>query len=337
MAKRSYAMVDGVELSLGSTRSRGKLVLLEVPDPTDFTIEVTQLSRVGNYTSVGIIPSNADLNDVNVDRRERALQNKGFFLDICDGNLWGQDGTCGTPSNVFRGRLKEGELLSMRFCKDSGGRPSLSCSCGIGSWITLRFDGGRLPEQDYRPGLLLYPDAALKAVVNRKKPKTASTEGEGVLVNMWEERRFCDAEVACAGATFAVHRAVLSAASPVFAAAFGGVMQEACSGKLEIKDTTPAVVSALLCYVYKAKLEVSDTDTELISDVLLLANYYHIQGLVVECGHRLLASLSKKNVVASLRTLRQLKADPAMSPIWAAALKKLDKDTELRHTALEEI
>jgi hypothetical protein len=70
-------------------------------------------------------------------------------------------------------------------------------------------------------------------------------------------RAFCDARLKTAcGAAFDVHRAVLAAASPVFASMLAGGMAEAAATEAELRDTTAEAAGLLVAHIYGEAIEV---------------------------------------------------------------------------------
>merc|ERR1711879_657598 len=104
-----------------------------------------------------------------------------------------------------------------------------------------------------------------------------------VLANLWDTRAHGDATITCEGQTFTVHRGILSAASPVFAACFRNDMVEGISANIEIRDSQAEAVEAMLRYIYT-----SNIDSSTAPAVLLLAHRYQIETLVGRCAEVLL-------------------------------------------------
>ena len=67
---------------------------------------------------------------------------------------------------------------------------------------------------------------------------------------LYEEGLFTDVTIKCEGEEFKVHKAILAAQSPVFKKMFQVDMKEKISGVVEMTDTTPAVMSDLVTYLY---------------------------------------------------------------------------------------
>lgn len=222
-------MIQGTGILVHGTADKGRAMLLEVPDSDNFTVMLKQRSKLDINTSVGIMPTSAELKDIDVtyDHPEQ-----GFFIDITDGRLYGQDGTSRKESSVLPGTggLSEGSVLRLRFC----GRPvpRLFGAVQGGDFVELKFLHP-IPIAEYNPCVLLFKTSSIQVAVDKPQKRLCTA-----LARMWEDRNFTDAEVTCAGTVFPIHRAVLAAESPVFAAAFSSSMQEGSTCKLEIKDAS---------------------------------------------------------------------------------------------------
>lgn len=296
-------------------------MLLEVPDGDNFTIILKQRAKLDVNTSIGLMPITAELKDIDVayDHPEQ-----GYFLDVTDGRLYGQDGTSRKESGVFPGTLglAEGQVLRLQYCRNPA--PRLSGSVAGADFVELKF-ASPIPALDYYPCILLFKTTCIQVAVDKPQKRLCTA-----LARMWDDRNFTDAEIVCSGTVFPVHRAVLAAESPVFAAAFTGQMQEASTCRLDIKDASAEATEALLKYIYTGQL-----DLKLAADVLPLAHCYQLLQLAHRCGEQMLETVTSENVVCVMRALRALREDVYMAPLWKRALLKLDDDKALRHAALE--
>ncbi|KAL6843190.1 hypothetical protein ACP4OV_026903 [Aristida adscensionis] len=90
------------------------------------------------------------------------------------------------------------------------------------------------------------------------------------------------------GDTFAAHKIVLAARSPVFMAEFYGQMRESGTDSVTIEDMQPAVFSALLHFIYNDLLpDMSDLEgkdySEMIWHLLVAADRYAMERLKLVC------------------------------------------------------
>jgi speckle-type POZ protein len=119
-----------------------------------------------------------------------------------------------------------------------------------------------------------------------------------------------------AGETFAAHRYVLAARSPVFSAEFFGAMKESnTGGVVHIEDMEPRVFKALLYFVYtdlfpKMKQveegDVGDDDEDVLSQHLLVAaDKYNLERLKLLCEKKLCGYINAGNVATILALAEQ--------------------------------
>merc|ERR1719506_824878 len=99
-------------------------------------------------------------------------------------------------------------------------------------------------------------------VVSRKRNLSDAVSLSEQQERLWTERKFTDAEVVAGDARFAVHRATLCAASPVFDAAFTSSMEEGASATYTVRDADPAAVEALLRFLYTGAACAPDAELE---------------------------------------------------------------------------
>ena len=143
------------------------------------------------------------------------------------------------------------------------------------------------------------------------------------LQELWECRRFPDAEVVCGGRVFPVHRAVLSAASPVFEAAFTAPMREAAERRFEVCDASGEDTNALLraCYL--------GPSGEPTPGLLELAVRYSMQELAKATGLGLAQNLTPENVRAHAGVLKVHRENPAVQGAWEQLLDAVQKSRVL--------
>jgi hypothetical protein len=113
---------------------------------------------------------------------------------------------------------------------------------------------------------------------------------------------FSDAKVVAAdGRVFAVHRAVLAAASPVFRAALRSDMKEGQNAELIVPDAIADALESMLRYIYTGETEISNP-----AAVLPLAHRYQLDDLVDQCVTAMIESLCPANIVSITVALRPL-------------------------------
>ncbi|KAF8745635.1 hypothetical protein HU200_013429 [Digitaria exilis] len=97
------------------------------------------------------------------------------------------------------------------------------------------------------------------------------------LGELLESKVGADVTFAVSGESFAAHKNVLAARSPVFKAEFFGGMMEKSSGHVEIKEIEPSVFEAMLRFVY------TDAVPKLEDKTMDVADRYGLDRLKVIC------------------------------------------------------
>lgn len=102
--------------------------------------------------------------------------------------------------------------------------------------------------------------------------------------------------------TFSVHRSVLSARSPVFAAMFQSGMKECYSGIVRIKDITPKAMETVLCYIYSGipHIELDWKNVSEVQDVIYAADKYSLSGLKNLCDKMMFCGCELDNAMELL-------------------------------------
>ncbi|CAD7079862.1 unnamed protein product [Hermetia illucens] len=110
--------------------------------------------------------------------------------------------------------------------------------------------------------------------------------------------RFTDVTLRVAGEEMVAHRAVLSAASPVFNAMFDDAFAETKKEVVDLHhETTPKVMAAILDYVYSGKLKMN---VEYFTLFLRNADYFGLEGLKNELPKALSTRLNANNCISTL-------------------------------------
>ncbi|KAJ3692303.1 hypothetical protein LUZ60_012653 [Juncus effusus] len=100
-----------------------------------------------------------------------------------------------------------------------------------------------------------------------------------------------DAEFEVEGEVFSAHRHIIGARSPLFKAKLFG--SKDC---VKIRDVKPKVFRALLNFIYTCSLP-DDVDSDLIEHLLLAADRYAIEELVIRCEEWLIEKISLGTVL----------------------------------------
>jgi hypothetical protein len=146
---------------------------------------------------------------------------------------------------------------------------------------------------------------------------------------LWTDRLFTDLEVVCGEKRFAVHRAVLAAASPVFAAMLSSGMHESQVCEISIGDADERAVQDALEYMY----------TGIVGEnvgygMVVLGHKYDIAGLVEFAAPVALANLTPENVVSEVRTVRAHSDDKQVGPLFEALKNKVRENERMFHAAM---
>eukprot|EP00092_Neocalanus_flemingeri_P086365 GFUD01108830.1.p1 GENE.GFUD01108830.1~~GFUD01108830.1.p1 ORF type:complete len:338 (+),score=77.87 GFUD01108830.1:110-1123(+) len=113
-------------------------------------------------------------------------------------------------------------------------------------------------------------------------------------LSLLEDSTSSDLMIQNQGEQINVHRAILSARSPVFRAMLRNDMKEKKTGIIEIKDFEMDVIKAMVHYIYTARIDENFDDLKTLAKI---GEKYEIQSLVDICCKLLISSISSSNVV----------------------------------------
>lgn len=147
------------------------------------------------------------------------------------------------------------------------------------------------------------------AFVNVYLPRgLAFNDVVAVQQRVFASRKFSDACIICCGERIPVHRAVLSAASDVFDAAFSSSMCEGIEASYEIKESSPVAVEAMLRYIYTGEI---DVDVNELAALLELAVQYDLSNLVKQTAEALVQDgLTTENIKDRAQALKRHQGHP---------------------------
>jgi len=146
---------------------------------------------------------------------------------------------------------------------------------------------------------------------------------------LWKDRHFSDVDVVCGETHFACHRAVLAAASPVFAAMLKTDMVEATNKNIIISEADDRSVKDTLEYIYTGSVCESAG-----CGMVVLGHMYDVQGLVEYAAPVALGNLTEDNVVGEIRTLRAHSDDKQLGPVFEALQSKVHENARLFRAVL---
>ncbi|CAL5011147.1 unnamed protein product [Urochloa decumbens] len=127
----------------------------------------------------------------------------------------------------------------------------------------------------------------------------------GHLGTLFETGVGADVTFTVEGETFAAHKVILAARSPVLMAELFGPMKEARMQHLTVEDMHPDVFRAMLHFIYTDDLPNTDEiwrdhDNKMIQHLLVAANRYDVDRLKSICQGILCDRLDVENVAATL-------------------------------------
>ncbi|RLN03041.1 BTB/POZ and MATH domain-containing protein 1-like [Panicum miliaceum] len=125
------------------------------------------------------------------------------------------------------------------------------------------------------------------------------------LGNLLEQGERADVTFSVGEHSFAAHRIVLAARSPVFEAELHGPMREAGTQTVTVQGIQPAVFKALLHFIYTDSLPAmdgleGDDRVEMIRNLLVAADRYGVGRLKIVCQSILCEDLDARNVATTL-------------------------------------
>ncbi|KAL7298745.1 hypothetical protein TKK_0008495 [Trichogramma kaykai] len=94
------------------------------------------------------------------------------------------------------------------------------------------------------------------------------------------------------------HKIILATASPVFRAMFAHDMLENKENSVKITDITENILTEMLRYIYTGEIDAIETD--MIIELLAVADKYQIDNLKTKCGKILYSYLSIENAIKIL-------------------------------------
>lgn len=124
------------------------------------------------------------------------------------------------------------------------------------------------------------------------------------LAQLLESGTGADVTFLVSGESFAAHKTILAARSPVFMAEFFGDMKEKCSQRVEIRDMEAAVFKALLQFIYTdtvAEFDEKETEVTVIAQHLLAAaDRYGLDRLKLICEGKLYGGINVDTAATTL-------------------------------------
>ncbi|XP_047074695.1 BTB/POZ and MATH domain-containing protein 1-like [Lolium rigidum] len=129
------------------------------------------------------------------------------------------------------------------------------------------------------------------------------------LGDLLESQTGADVTFLVSGETFAAHKLIIAARSPVFMAEFFGHMREASAGRVVIKDMDPQAFKAMLHFIYTDTVPELDQELEAVAmmaqHLLAAANRYGLDRLKVICEGKLAGGITVETAATTLALAQQ--------------------------------
>ncbi len=138
------------------------------------------------------------------------------------------------------------------------------------------------------------------------------------LAGLREEGTLCDVELKAEQQTISAHKAVLSAATPYFAAMFAGKFKETRSRVVAVKDVTFIGLKNVVECIYTTEIDINDDN---IDDILPAAHLLQMNDIVEECKEWMLGKLTEANCFSFLRLAEKYSIDTVETAITEFVLK----------------
>lgn len=120
----------------------------------------------------------------------------------------------------------------------------------------------------------------------------------GSLSELRESGMLCDVTLSVGGREFALHRVVLAASCPYFAAMFHSGLSEADRDRIEIQGASAATVDQLLGFIYTGEILITRDNCQ---DLLAASNMFRLVDVVQACCDFLHRELHPSNCVGIFR------------------------------------
>ena len=177
--------------------------------------------------------------------------------------------------------------------------------------------------------------------MGQKISKTTMTQETSFREKLYAEKEFVDLKILCNGKTFECHKTVLSSQSEVFKAMIKNKsLTEKKTGIIEIEenDISSDVMEQLVYFLYHDKVNNALLRSVHLTDLLLAADKYNIQGLLDECCKHFESKLSLQNALDILvlaETTNQKKLFNSASRFVGKNLGSLDKSSSYQEMVNE--
>ncbi|PIO14558.1 hypothetical protein AB205_0067790 [Aquarana catesbeiana] len=126
---------------------------------------------------------------------------------------------------------------------------------------------------------------------------------------MRQHREFCDLQIRVGPVLFPVHKLVLAASSPYFAALLSGGLKESSDDVVLIQEVEPNSFQLLLDFIYSGSVDIS---TENVQGLMVAADMMQLNDLVALCCDFLKEQIEPANCVGFFQFSEQLACQPLL-------------------------
>ncbi|XP_063795446.1 actin-binding protein IPP isoform X2 [Pseudophryne corroboree] len=126
---------------------------------------------------------------------------------------------------------------------------------------------------------------------------------------MRQQLEFCDLHIHIRQTVFGVHKLVLAASSPYFAALLSGWMKESSENVVHIQDVEPGIFQLLLDFIYSGSVNIS---TENVQELMTAADMLQLNHVVELCCDFLKEQIEPANCIGFFQFSEQLTCQPLL-------------------------
>lgn len=171
---------------------------------------------------------------------------------------------------------------------------------------------GRGTARYSQPPASLAVECTITMFRDLKRIRLPASDLHQHLEGLLQSQAGADVMFTVSGESFAAHKNILAARSPVFRAEFSGEMQEKASQCVEIKDMDPQVFKAMLHFIYTDMVPLDFNNqqekvdgTVMAQHLLVAADRYGLDRLKLMSEHNLSLSIGIETVGSTLALAAQ--------------------------------
>ncbi|KAM4721951.1 actin-binding protein IPP isoform 1-T2 [Rhinophrynus dorsalis] len=127
--------------------------------------------------------------------------------------------------------------------------------------------------------------------------------------HMRHQLEFCDVQIQIGDTVFRVHKLVMAASSPYFAAMLAGGMKESLNDVVQINGVEPSSFESLLDFIYTGSVNIS---TENVQELMTSADMLQLSHVVELCSDFLKEQIEPANCIGFFQFSEQLACQPLL-------------------------